>query len=194
MRKGEATRLAILDEASRLASQVGLSGLTIGSLATQTELSKSGLFAHFHSKESLQIQVLAHAETRFREEVVMPVLAARRGEPRLRELFERWRAWVGESQPGGCLFIAAGNEFDDQPGLVRDQVERAQRDLFDAIERVVATAVDEGHLSAETEPAQFAQDFYGVMLAYHLASRLLRNPEAEQRARRGFENLLRAAR
>ena len=120
MGKGEATRVAVLDEATRLASQVGLGGLTIGSLATQTGLSKSGLFAHFRAKESLQVQVLEHAAAQFRDFVIVPALAAPRGEPRLRELFDRWLDWIGNGLPGGCLFISASYEFDDQPGPVRD--------------------------------------------------------------------------
>jgi AcrR family transcriptional regulator len=187
MRKGEATRQTILDEATRLASQVGLGGLTIGSLATQTELSKSGLFAHFRSKESLQVQVLEHAAVRFREQVVAPTLAAPRGEPRLRELFARWLAWVDTSLPGGCIFISAGIEFDDQPGAVRNQVAQAQRTWFDTIARVAA----DGGLPEGTDPAQFAQDLYGVMLAYHLTKRLLGDPEAGARAERAFDTLLR---
>lgn len=183
MRKGAATKQTILDEATRLASQVGLGGLTIGSLATQTELSKSGLFAHFRSKESLQVQVLEHAALRFREQVVTPTFAAPRGEPRLRELFARWLAWVDTSLPGGCIFISAGIEFDDQPGAVRDQVAQAQRTWFDTIARVATEA-------GSADPDQFAQDLYGVMLAYHLTNRLLGDPEAGARAERAFNKLL----
>jgi AcrR family transcriptional regulator len=194
MSKGAATRQVILDEAIRLASKVGLGGLTIGTLATQTELSKSGLFAHFNSKESLQIQALEHAGGRFREQVVHPVLAAPRGEPRLRVLFESWLGWVNTGLPGGCLFIAADYEFDDQPGPVRDTLVRDQRDWIETITRVVESAVREGHLGADTDPAQFAQDLFGVVLAYSLTSRLLNDPNAEAHARRAFESLLRAAR
>jgi AcrR family transcriptional regulator len=194
VRKGESTRQTILDEATRLASQVGLGGLTIGSLATQTGLSKSGLFAHFNAKESLQVQVLDHAATRFHSHVIEPILAAPRGEPRLRELFEHWLKWVANGLPGGCVFIAAGNEFDDQPGPVRDTLVRIQRDWMTTIERVVQGAVAEGHFGADTDSAQFAQDLYGVLLAYSLTSRLLGDPDSEAHARRAFDALLRGAR
>ncbi len=193
MGKGEATKRTILDEAARLASQVGLGGLTIGSLATQTELSKSGLFAHFRSKESLQVQVLEHAAERFRERVVRPTFAAPRGEQRLRTLFEHWITWVDTSLPGGCIFISAGIEFDDQPGPVRDQIAQSQQLWFETIAAIVTDAVESGDLAGDTDPADFAQDLYGVLLAYHLTDRLLKDPDSETRARRSFDRLLRSA-
>jgi AcrR family transcriptional regulator len=193
MGKGEETRLAILDEATGLASQVGLGGLTIGSLAARTHLSKSGLFAHFASKEALQAQVLEHASARFVDLVVRPALAAPRGEPRLRALFDRWLAWEADAYPGGCPFVAAMAELDDRPGPVRDQLVRSQLDWLDTIAQVFRTGVAEGRFRADADPEQFAHDLQGVMLAYHHASRLLRDPAAETRARRAFEALLAAA-
>ena len=128
MSKGTETRQIVLDEAARVASRVGLGGLTIGSLATATQLSKSGLFAHFQSKVSLQLQLLDHTRARFVDLVVRPALAAPRGEPRVRELFRRWLAWDTDALPGGCLFVAASAEFDGQPGPVRDRLAQDQRD------------------------------------------------------------------
>ncbi|KAA2250957.1 TetR/AcrR family transcriptional regulator [Solihabitans fulvus] len=194
MRKGEETRQTILDEAVRIASTAGLDGLTIGSLATQTKLSKSGLFAHFRSKESLQLQVLDHAATRFLNVVALPTLAAPRGEPRVRELFERWMEWAGEILPGGCLFITAGVEFDDRPGPMRDYLVRQQRDWLETIAQVVRTAVAEGDFDPDLDAEQFAHDLYGVILAYHHTKRLLHDPAAESRAHRAFGGLLAAAR
>jgi AcrR family transcriptional regulator len=193
MRKGEMTRQAIVDEAMRVASRVGLGGLTIGSLAADTGLSKSGLFAHFNSKESLQLQVLSHARSRFVDLVVRPALKAPRGEPRLRELFERWLAWPGEF-PGGCVFVAAASELDDQPGPVRDELAAAQRDWLETVATVFRGGVADGQFRAGADPEQFAHDLYGIMLAYHHASRLLRDPMSEQRARRALERLLDDAR
>jgi AcrR family transcriptional regulator len=193
MTKGALTRQAIVDEATRVASRVGLGGLTIGSLAADTGLSKSGLFAHFNSKESLQLQVLSHARSRFVDLVVRPALKAPRGEPRVRELFERWLAWSGEL-PGGCVFVAAASELDDQPGPVRDELAAGQRDWLETVATVFRGGVSEGHFRADADPEQFAHDLYGVMLAYHHASRLLRDPMAEQRARNGFDRLLDDAR
>lgn len=192
MGKGETTRQAILDRAMTLSSEVGLTGLTIGRLADDLELSKSGLFGHFQSKEALQIQVLEHAAETFVEQVVRPALAEPRGLPRLRALFQRWLAW-DSSLPGGCVFVAAAAELDDRPGSVRDRLVELQRQWIDFIATSVRRAIDEGHVARATDAAQFAQDLYGIMLAWHHHSRLLGDPAAEQRARRAFEALLVAA-
>lgn len=192
MSKGEETRLAVLDQAVEVARRVGLSGLTIGSLAEQAQLSKSGLFGHFHSKEALQLQVLGRARERFEDEVARPVLRVPRGEPRVRELVDRWLRW--DAAPGGCPFVAAASEFDDQPGAVRDRLVRDQRDLFDMITTVFRTGVAEGQFRADADADQFAQDLYGVMLACHHATRLLGDGHAEHRARRAVEALLAGAR
>jgi AcrR family transcriptional regulator len=194
MSKGEVTRQAVLDEAARLASRVGLDGLTIGSLAASTQLSKSGLFAHFQSKESLQLQLLAHTRAGFIDRVIRPALATPRGEPRLRELFGRWLDWDTDALPGGCLFVAASVELDDRPGPVRDRLAQDQRDWMDTIAQVFRTGIGEGHFRPDTDPDQFAYDLYGVMLAYHHASRLLGDPAAAARATRAFEALLSSAR
>jgi AcrR family transcriptional regulator len=190
--KGEATRQAVLGQAVEVASRLGLSGLTIGTLATQVDMSKSGLFAHFKSKEQLQLQVLAYARESFTDQVVRPALKAPRGEPRLRELFERWLATSRDSAPG-CLFVSAASEFDDQPGPVRDQLVRDHRDLEDSIVQMFRAGVSEGDLGADADPEQFAHDLYGVMLGFFHAYRLIGDQEAERRTRRAFESLLRNA-
>jgi AcrR family transcriptional regulator len=182
----------VLDQAVDVARRLGLSGLTIGSLASQAELSKSGVFGHFRSKEALQLQVLEHARAQFEDAVARPALRAPRGEPRVRALYERWVAW--DSKPGGCPFIAAATEFDDRPGAVRDRLVRDQRDMFDMIATIFRTGVAEGHFGADADPEQFAQDFYGVVLARHHTLRLLGDQRAEERARRALENLITAAR
>jgi AcrR family transcriptional regulator len=194
MTKGATTRQAVLDEAARVASRVGLGGLTIGSLAASTRLSKSGLFAHFQSKEQLQLQLLEHTRARFVDQVIRPALTAPRGEPRVRELFRRWLEWDAGALPGGCLFVAASAEFDAQPGPVRDRLAADQRDWLDTIAQVFRTGLGEGHFRPDADPEQFAHDLHGVMLAYHHASRLLGDPQAAARATRAFEALLAAAR
>jgi AcrR family transcriptional regulator len=194
MGKGIETRQAVLDEAARVASRFGLGGLTVGSLAAATRLSKSGLFAHFQSKEALQLQLLAHTRDRFIDLVIRPALAAPRGEPRVRELFRRWLAWDADALPGGCLFVAASAELDDQPGPVRDRLAQDQRDWMDTIAQVFRTGIAEGHFRRDADPEQFAHDLHGVMLAFHHASRLLGDPDAAARATRAFEQLLHAAR
>lgn len=195
MRKGALTRQTILEHATALASQVGLEGISIGRLADDLELSKSGLFAHFQSKEALQIQVLEYAAMRFVETVVRPAMRAPRGEPRIREAFERWISWPKRSAlPGGCFFVAAAVELDDQPGPVRDRLVELQKDWLGVLAETVRSAVEEGHFRPDVDPEQFAHEMYGVMLAGHHASRLLRDPKAGQRTRAAFETLLGNAR
>ena len=192
MRKGDTTRQAILNHATQLASQVGLTGLTIGHLADDLELSKSGLFAHFQSKEALQLQVLEHCAASFVALVVRPALAQPRGIPRLRVLFEGWLAWDA-ALPGGCLFVAAASELDDRPGPVRDRLVELQRQWVDFITTSFRKAIELGHIAGDADPAQFAQDLYGIMLVWHHHTRLLGDPMAEARARRAFDALLSAS-
>ena len=194
MSKGERTRTAILDHATGLASQVGLTGLTIGVLADALELSKSGLFAHFQSKEALQIDVLNHAAHRFSDMVVRPALQEPRGAPRLRALFERWLKWENDiALPGGCIFVAATTELDDRPGPVRDRLVELQRDWIDVIRQSVRKGIEAGVIRPDADPEQFAQDMYGIMLALHFHRRLMRDRGAETRARRAFDSTLERA-
>ena len=189
--KGERTHTAILDRATGLASQLGLTGLTIGALADELQLSKSGLFAHFQSKEALQIQVLEHAAQRFTEAVVRPALHEPRGAPRMQALFEGWIAWErDEALPGGCIFVAAIAELDDRPGPVRDRLVALQRDWINALVTSFRKGIDAGLFRAGADAAQFAQDMYGVMLGLHFQSRLMGDSGAEARARRAFAALL----
>ena len=195
MGKGEQTRDAILERAIRLASEVGLEGLTIGKLAGALDLSKSGLFAHFASKESLQVQTLDRAAERFVEVVVRPALAEPRGEPRLRALFERWLRWPeAVPQPGGCIFVQASVELDDRPGPARERLVTLQRAWHEALATAVKGARAEGHLRRDVDPEQIAFELYGIMLSTHHSTRLLRDPRAAGRARRAFERLLAACR
>jgi AcrR family transcriptional regulator len=193
VRKGELTRQAILDQAVDLARKVGLGGLTIGGLAEDLNLSKSGLFAHFRSKEALQVQVLEEASARFVDSVIRPSLTEKRGEPRIRALFERWLRSTSESS-GGCLFVAAAAELDDQSGPARERLVQLQKDWLDVLAGAVRIAVAEGHFRPDVDPEQFAHDLYGIALAYHHAFRLLKDPRANERAERSFEALLHAAR
>lgn len=190
MDKGGRTRGAILDEGVALAFRVGLGGLTIGSLASQTGMSKSGLFAHFRSKEALQLGVLGRARATFTDLIVRPALGAARGEPRARELFEHWLACSRDGVAGACLFVKAATEFDDQPGRVRDQLAGGHRDLLDTVAQVCRTGVTDGQFSPGTDTDQFAHDLYGLMLIYYLTHRLLGDPAAEARTRASFEALL----
>ncbi len=194
MTKGDDTRAAILDEAVDIASRVGFEALTIGQLAERTSMSKSGLFAHFKSKEQLQLQALERARARFIDVVVRPALSTARGEGRARALFEGWLAWIETSLPGGCVFIAAAAEVDDRPGALRDAVVRHERDLLEMIRTVAGTAVSEGEWRADLDLDQFAFELHGVLLAHHHSYRLLHSPDAATRTRAAFEAMLARAR
>jgi AcrR family transcriptional regulator len=194
MGKGAVTRQTILEHAAGVASAAGLEGITIGRLADDLHLSKSGLFAHFRSKEALQMGVLQAAADHFTEMVVRPALAQPRGKARLRAVFDRWLDWAREAgNPGGCIFVAAAAELDDRPGPVRDLLVAFQKSWLDCIARVVRTGIGTREFRPRTDPEQLAHDLYGVMLSYHHAARLLQDPQAERRARRAFETLLKAA-
>ena len=189
--KGEQTRAAILDEALKISSKLGLEGLTIGSLADATGMSKSGLFAHFGSREDLQLAVLEHAAQRYGEMVFVPVLKIERGLPRLRALFERWLDWALESGlPGGCIMISAAAEYDDRPGPIRDAVIANQHRGNAITQKAVRLAIEEGHLAPDTDPEQISFEMLGIVLASHNHRRLLGDGEARKRALTAFEQLI----
>jgi AcrR family transcriptional regulator len=192
--KGAATRQAVLEEATTIAARLGLDGLTIGTLASSAGLSKSGLYAHFGSKEELQLATLAHACDTFVDRVLRPALSEPRGEPRLRAFFERWLATCRDDLPAGCVYLSSKLEFDDQPGRVRDRLVRDYRDLLESVAQMVRAGMAEGQFRPDTDPAQFAQNLDGIVLAFFFAYRLLRDPQTELRARQAFEDALAAIR
>lgn len=195
MSKGTLTRERIVDVALKVASVDGLDGITIGRLADDVGLSKSGLFAHFRSKEELQLAVLDAATQKFTEVVVRPALAAPRGEPRVRALFERWLGWERhESIPGGCIFMQLSVELDDHPGPARDALVVAQRRWLDALARAAEIASEEGHFRRDLDTKVFAFQLYGVLCSYYNVKRLLRDEHAEDHARAAFESLVLSAR
>jgi AcrR family transcriptional regulator len=191
MSKGAETRQAILDRGFDLASRSGLRGVTIGVLAETLGLSKSGLFAHFKSKEALDTALVEHSGTLFVERVIRPALKAPRGEPRLRDLFKRVLDWPTRSGlPGGCPMIAAAAELDDVEGPARDALVTQQRDWLDTMANLARVGAREGHFTSKLSPEQFAYELYGIQLMHHLASRLLRDPQADEHAQQAFEALL----
>jgi hypothetical protein len=137
------------------------------------------------------VQVLDGAAQRFVATVLRPALETRRGEPRVRALFEHWLDW--EHRPGGCVFVQAAVELDDREGPARDRLVQLQTDWLEAIATTVRGAVSEGDFKASVDPIQFAHDLNASILGYHHAARLLRDPEAERRARAAFDSLIRAA-
>lgn len=193
MKKGERTRTLILNDALALAAEVGLEGLSIGSLADRLGLSKSGLFAHFGSKEDLQLATLRHSQERFVATVFQPALASPRGLPRLRALFENWLSWIARiDRPGGCVILAASVEYDDRPGPLREALVAGQRELRGALAKAVRLAVEQGHLRTDTDPWQLVFEVLGIVLAVHHDRGLLDDSRALDRARRAFERLITA--
>ncbi|MFZ5893528.1 MAG: TetR/AcrR family transcriptional regulator [Myxococcota bacterium] len=191
MSKGEATRERIVDRAWRLASRDGLAGLSLGRLAAELGLSKSGLFAHFGSKQELEIEVLRIASEHFVNEVIRPALKAPRGVPRLRQIFKNWIAWANDpAVPGGCVFLAAATELDDAAGPQRDFLVNTQAAFIATLSKAARIAVEERQFRPDLDCDQFAFEMLGIVLAYHHTRRLLRLPKAEGRATTAFEALL----
>jgi AcrR family transcriptional regulator len=188
--KGRQTRAAILDAALALASHMGLEGLSIGALAEVTQMSKSGVFAHFGSREELQISVVREYHAKFAAEIFEPAMRAPRGLPRLRALYDRWFKRVSVEIDAGCIYISGAVEFDDRPGPVRDALVDMVQTWHAALERAIRLAIDEGHLRADTDPQQMLFEIHGLILALHHDARFLRRPGADARARAGFEHAL----
>jgi AcrR family transcriptional regulator len=189
--KGERTRAAILDAALRLVSRSGLEGLTIGSLADATGMSKSGLFAHFGSREELLLAVLNHGQQEFIEVVLNPALKKPRGVPRLRAMFVNWLDWTESADlPGGCPMIGGATEFDDKPGPVRDMLASGQRAWIDTLQRAVRQAREEGQLRVDADPEQIAFEVFGIALVVHHHRRLLGYQKARERALVALDALL----
>jgi AcrR family transcriptional regulator len=191
--KGGKTKERIVTSALTLASVEGLAGVSIGALAESVGMSKGGLFAHFGSKEDLQLQVLEAAVAHFRADVVEPVRREAPGVPRLRALLDRWIAWDGHDRfPGGCPFVAFAAELDERPGGVRDALVDAQRRWMAFLAGLAGEAVEAGELRPETDPALFAFLLHGILLSYHQASHLLHSPGARAKAERALDTLLEA--
>lgn len=188
--KGQQTKTAIVDAALGLASQLGLEGLSIGALAEIMHMSKSGVFAHFGSREELQLSVVREYHHRFEQEVFFPALKAGRGLPRLRQLFENWVRRTSIEIDSGCIYISGAVEFDDRPGPVREALVGSVQIWMSALRRAVAQAVKEGHLRGDVDPIQLAFEIHGLILALHYEARFLHSDQALDRARRGFERLM----
>ncbi|HEU4459002.1 MAG TPA: TetR/AcrR family transcriptional regulator [Methylibium sp.] len=188
--KGQQTRAAILEAALGLASQIGLEGLSIGALAEVTRMSKSGVFAHFGSREELQISVIREYHARFEDEVFFPAMREARGLPRLADMFERWLKRVSVEIDAGCIYISGAVEFDDRPGPVRDALVEMVQTWRNALERAIGLAIEAGHLRAETDRTQMLFEIHGLILALHHDARFLRHAGAIDCARRGFERVV----
>ncbi len=190
MLKGQHTRNLILDAAVSLAARTGLEGLSIGVLADITQMSKSGVFAHFGSREELQIAVILEYHRRFEAEVFFPAMSEPRGLPRLRALFERWVHRVSMEIDSGCIYISGAVEFDDRPGPVRDALVEMVVAWHLALGKAIQMAIEEGHLQAGADAQQILFEMHGLILALHHDARFLRSSGAPERAHRGFERLM----
>ena len=193
MGKGAATRQAIVGRALMLATTDGFERLSIGGLAKEVGMSKSGLFAHFQSKEQLQLAVLTEASERFIADVIAPALKEARGEPRIVALFELWLPWE-KAFPGGCPYQTAVVEFDDRSGPLHDYVVQTQRDWTETVETAARIAVAEGHFRPDLDVARFAFQFQAIALGFHRHRRLFGDGNEEALARAAFEDLLAGAR
>jgi AcrR family transcriptional regulator len=193
--KGERTRAGILGRAVDLASLEGLEGVTIGRLADELSMSKSGLFAHFGSKEELQLATVEAARDLFVSEVVRPALAAPRGYPRLMAICRSWLDYVRRQVfPGGCFFAAASFEFDGRPGAVRDAIAKAMDEWMATLEKAIAMAKDEGHLDPKVDPPQLAFELNALFFGANFAWNLRHDAEAFARAQKAIEGRLEAVR
>lgn len=190
MQKGLQTKMTIVDTALGLATRVGLEGLSIGALAEATQMSKSGVFAHFGSREDLQIAVVHQYFKLFQSEVFDPAMIESRGLPRVRALFANWMKRVAIEIQSGCVFISGAVEFDDRPGPVRDALAESVQTWLAAMNRAIVMARECGHLRPDVDEDQMAFEIHGLILAVHYEARFLKKPGSIERANRGFENIL----
>lgn len=188
--KGAATRDAIIDRAYSIACSTGLEGLSIGPLAQAVGMSKSGVFAHFGSREDLQLAVLYSAGERFTNHVLLPALKHRRGLPRLRAIVEAWFDWVRHNHGGGCLYLAAVSEYDDRPGTLHDRLVEYEIRWRNELARAIQYAIDAGELRADTDPQQLAFEVYSFALMVHHDAGLFGYEAAQSRGLRAYERLI----
>lgn len=182
--RGLRTREVILARAVDVASVQGLEGLTVGSLAEELLMSKSGLFAHFGSKEELQLATVEKARQMFIEQVTRPALTARKGMPRLWKIIDLWLALVERNVfKGGCFFSAASFEFDSRRGVVRDRIAAIMHEWIGVITRAVYEAQKAGHLDPKVDPTRLAFEVHAIALGGHWAYQLLNDRQAYSRAR-----------
>lgn len=189
MSKGADTKLMILEVGLDMASQLGLEAVSIGGLAKATQMSKSGLFAHFKAKENIQRGILRYAGQLFSEEVVVPALKTEAGIPRIKALVDNWIHWTSNLS-GGCIFIQASNDFKNRPGKVRDLLILQQEAWIDCLRRIAQSAIRVGHFRQGIDCDQFAFELYSLLLGFHLYHKLLDNKEIQQRQQTALDTLI----
>ena len=189
MKKGEETKVAILAAGLDMATRLGLEGVSIGALARAIHMSKSGLFAHFQSKENLQVEILEYAARLFAEGVIFPALATDPGIPRIKALVGNWIDWASKLT-GGCIFVSASADFTDRPGKVRECLLRQQNDWIDCLRRIAQSAIKAGAFRNEIDCEQFAFDLYSLLLGFHLYDKLLDDSETKKRQETALKQLV----
>lgn len=190
MSKGITTKENIIQAAFDFTSRFGLESLSIGELAKLVGMSKSGLFGHFNSKETLQMKVLEYAAQSFIRSVVRPALKTPRGKERILALSTHWQKWASSKLAGGCPIIAATVEYDDRPGKIRDYLQLLQGEMMNTFSKAAKIAIEEGEFKEGLDTEQFAYEFYANMMAFHVFTRLLRDRTAKQKYQYTLDQLI----
>ncbi len=190
LQKGQQTKSAIVEAALGLATHIGLEGLSIGALADVTGMSKSGVFAHFGSREELQMSVIREYHQRFEQEVFYPAMQAPRGVARLRALFKQWMQRTSTELDSGCIYISGAVEFDDRTGPVRDALAHSVLTWQAAMKRTITQCKECGELRPDVAEDQLLFEIHGLILALHYEARFLHTPGSIDRANQGFDNML----
>jgi AcrR family transcriptional regulator len=189
MVKEKDTKRGILEKGLEMASHLSLEALTFGELAKEMKMSKSGLFAHFQSKENLQIEILNYAARQFTGEVILPALKVKSGIPRIRAIVNNWIKW-GAKVSGGCIFVDATTEFNDRPGNIQNILFAQQKRWVYVLRRIGESAIKAGDLKSDSDCDQFAFDLYSLVLGYYYYDQLIQDPKIEQRIEKSLSQFL----
>ena len=189
MKKGENTKYAILQAGLEMACEFGLEDVTIGNLAKTTGMSKSGLFAHFQSKENLQLEILKYAAFHFSQKVIVPSIKIQAGIPRIKAFVKNWIKW-SSNLTGGCIFVSASSEFSDRPGNVRNLLLKQQEDWIDSLKKTAKSAIKAGDFRKNIDCDQFAFDLFSHLLGFHSYDVLLKHVDTKKRQITALDQLL----
>ena len=189
-KKGAQTKNSIIEAALAIASKSGLEGLTIGNIAEAVKMSKSGVFAHFGSREELQVAVVREYYQRFQDLIFSPALLKPKGLPRLNQMIQSWIKMSIGDDSSSCFFIAGAVEFDDQPGIVRDELVRSVEDWRSAIRRAIKESIAAGHLKKSINVDTLLFQLYSIALGVHHDSRFLDNPKCLTNANKLIKDIL----
>lgn len=189
MEKGIETREKILHAAMHMAREFGLDSLTIGETAKQVGMSKSGLFAHFSSRDVLLLNVIEFTAQDFKEQVFDQAMQHKRGLERIHALSDYWIIWSNQPS-GGCPFTSGAFEFDDRPGVIRDALAKHEKSVHDIWERAAKIAVEKHEFKSDADCKQFAYEIFGNLLSFQIYKRLLNDTRASDLYRVAFHNIL----